>query len=173
MSEQINQCDGCRRRLPLQNGVHFNPGHEWDSMVCTAQNYAAPAPSAPAGEQPSGPEVVAEKYRGDAGRAGPGVQGESVNESSRPIVSIPGSLPKPPWAELIVSPFTDTPDGGAQGTLTGRREDGSEERVQLTISAEQRGLRPLFRLYDLLEAKLIDAKARLDQLYERVQPRLE
>ncbi len=36
-----NQCDGCRRGIPLENGKHTGPGGFWagDVQVCTADRY--------------------------------------------------------------------------------------------------------------------------------------
>lgn len=33
-----NQCDGCRRGLPIKGGLHTGPGM-WDKMVCQAHKY--------------------------------------------------------------------------------------------------------------------------------------
>jgi hypothetical protein len=48
----VNQCDGCRRGLPLnEHGTHYNPDGSYDRIGCTAEQYRAP--SAPAeGEKP-------------------------------------------------------------------------------------------------------------------------
>lgn len=37
----LNQCDGCRRRLPLRGlwPIHFNPEVPWDLIACTADRY--------------------------------------------------------------------------------------------------------------------------------------
>ena len=35
----LNQCDGCRRGLPLKDGSHNNPDSPWDSIGCTAHLY--------------------------------------------------------------------------------------------------------------------------------------
>lgn len=37
-TEPINQCDGCRRRLPLVNGIHREPGGGM-GIGCTADRY--------------------------------------------------------------------------------------------------------------------------------------
>lgn len=34
----VNQCDGCRRGLPLEGGIHFGEGH--DMIACTRRRYA-------------------------------------------------------------------------------------------------------------------------------------
>lgn len=34
----VNQCDGCRRGLPIENGIHYDKG--WPDMSCTADRYA-------------------------------------------------------------------------------------------------------------------------------------
>lgn len=41
MSGQVvNQCDGCRRGMPLKDGVHHSPkGSPWDKIVCTSHLY--------------------------------------------------------------------------------------------------------------------------------------
>lgn len=33
----VNQCDGCRRGLPIRDGVHVGPGY--DMIGCTAARY--------------------------------------------------------------------------------------------------------------------------------------
>jgi hypothetical protein len=37
----VNQCDGCRRGLPVTNGVHRGQGGFWagDMQSCTADRY--------------------------------------------------------------------------------------------------------------------------------------
>jgi hypothetical protein len=37
----MNQCDGCRRGLPVENGVHRGPGGFWagDVQACTKDRY--------------------------------------------------------------------------------------------------------------------------------------
>lgn len=38
--QEINQCDGCRRGLPLnEHGYHYNPDRDWDFIGCTAFKY--------------------------------------------------------------------------------------------------------------------------------------
>lgn len=37
MRTMINQCDGCRRGLPLIDGIHKGKG--WDMIGCTANLY--------------------------------------------------------------------------------------------------------------------------------------
>lgn len=39
----MNQCDGCRRGLPVVNGVHRGPGGFWsgDIQGCTKDRYLA------------------------------------------------------------------------------------------------------------------------------------
>lgn len=38
--DPINQCDGCRRGVPVENGIHRGGGFwQGDSMVCTAERY--------------------------------------------------------------------------------------------------------------------------------------
>lgn len=34
----VNQCDGCRRGLPIRNGIHWNDG-KYDHIGCTAHLY--------------------------------------------------------------------------------------------------------------------------------------
>lgn len=34
---QINQCDGCRRGLPLKDGIHYGDGY--DMITCTKERY--------------------------------------------------------------------------------------------------------------------------------------
>lgn len=34
---QINQCDGCRRGLPLKDGIHYGDGY--DMIACTKERY--------------------------------------------------------------------------------------------------------------------------------------
>ena len=47
-AEPVNQCDGCRRGMPLRNGVHYKPDStganpSWPDMIsCTAHLYRAP-----------------------------------------------------------------------------------------------------------------------------------
>lgn len=36
---EVNQCDGCKRKLPLRDGVHYNPKTGWAYMGCTADRY--------------------------------------------------------------------------------------------------------------------------------------
>ena len=36
--EQINQCDGCRRGLPLKNGLHIGKS-KFDMVGCTKDRY--------------------------------------------------------------------------------------------------------------------------------------
>jgi hypothetical protein len=36
--EPINQCDGCRRRLPIKNGIHKGDG-DYDMIACTKARY--------------------------------------------------------------------------------------------------------------------------------------
>jgi hypothetical protein len=35
----MNQCDGCRRGLPLRGRIHFGP-EGYDLIACTADRYA-------------------------------------------------------------------------------------------------------------------------------------
>lgn len=35
----LNQCDGCRRGLPLRDGCHYNPDGSYDYIGCTANLY--------------------------------------------------------------------------------------------------------------------------------------
>lgn len=37
----VNQCDGCQRRLPVdEHGLHNPAGYiNWESFVCTADRY--------------------------------------------------------------------------------------------------------------------------------------
>jgi hypothetical protein len=35
----MNQCDGCRRGLPMEDGVHYNPDGSYDHIGCTARFY--------------------------------------------------------------------------------------------------------------------------------------
>lgn len=35
----MNQCDGCRRGLPLENGNHINPDSQYDMIGCTSELY--------------------------------------------------------------------------------------------------------------------------------------
>jgi hypothetical protein len=38
----INQCDGCRRGLPLdERGNHYNPDGSYDLIGCTADRYSS------------------------------------------------------------------------------------------------------------------------------------
>ena len=42
----MNQCDGCRRGLPVENGIHIVPGKKgWERlyMVCEKNRYGAVA----------------------------------------------------------------------------------------------------------------------------------
>ncbi len=39
MREMINQCDGCRRGMPIKDGIHRNPYDAWDLQACTAERY--------------------------------------------------------------------------------------------------------------------------------------
>lgn len=41
----INQCDGCRRHLPIIDGVHMNFGY--DMIACTADRYKKPEKQCP------------------------------------------------------------------------------------------------------------------------------
>ena len=34
-----NQCDGCRRGLPLKDGNHYGPDGDYDMIGCTANQY--------------------------------------------------------------------------------------------------------------------------------------
>lgn len=36
---EINQCDGCRRGLPLRSGIHYGNSN-WDVIGCTADLYS-------------------------------------------------------------------------------------------------------------------------------------
>lgn len=45
-----NQCDGCRRGLPVRGGVHYNPHGSHDMIGCTAGRYA-PSPAAAPGAE--------------------------------------------------------------------------------------------------------------------------
>lgn len=38
MTGEINQCDGCRRGLPVKDGIHTGTGM-WDKMVCQKHRY--------------------------------------------------------------------------------------------------------------------------------------
>lgn len=40
LREKMNQCDGCRRGLPLRDGVHSNPDGSYDHIGCTKHLYA-------------------------------------------------------------------------------------------------------------------------------------
>lgn len=42
---EINQCDGCRRGLPVTNGIHREPSNAWGSMSCTADRYRTARPA--------------------------------------------------------------------------------------------------------------------------------
>ncbi len=47
-AEPVNQCDGCRRGLPLnEHGTHYNPDGSYDRIGCTAGRYRAPSAPAP------------------------------------------------------------------------------------------------------------------------------
>lgn len=35
----LNQCDGCRRGLPLRRGIHYNPDGSYDFIGCSAKLY--------------------------------------------------------------------------------------------------------------------------------------
>lgn len=35
----VNQCDGCRRGMPIRDGVHYNPDGSYDYIACTAEDY--------------------------------------------------------------------------------------------------------------------------------------
>lgn len=50
MTDEINQCDGCRRGLPVsERGIHRGPG-SWDLIGCTAARY------------PSGPWKLGDEF---------------------------------------------------------------------------------------------------------------
>lgn len=36
--EPINQCDGCRRKMPIKNGIHYGDG-DYDLIACTKERY--------------------------------------------------------------------------------------------------------------------------------------
>lgn len=44
--DNMNQCDGCQRRLPTLYGwLHYNPeGDMWDKIACTKERYVNPTP---------------------------------------------------------------------------------------------------------------------------------
>ena len=44
----LNQCDGCRRGMPLKDGLHRAPGY--DFIGCTAERYTKPEPAPPLDE---------------------------------------------------------------------------------------------------------------------------
>jgi len=35
----MNQCDGCRRKLPIKEGLHYNPDGSYDMICCTKKLY--------------------------------------------------------------------------------------------------------------------------------------
>ena len=37
--KSINQCDGCRRHLPIKNGIHYGDEGYTPVMGCTADRY--------------------------------------------------------------------------------------------------------------------------------------
>lgn len=37
----MNQCDGCRRGMPIKNGMHYNPDGSYDYIMCTKHKYEA------------------------------------------------------------------------------------------------------------------------------------
>lgn len=39
MSDEINQCDGCQRGLPLSEAGHHHGTEPWDIISCTADRY--------------------------------------------------------------------------------------------------------------------------------------
>lgn len=39
MEKPINQCDGCRRGLPVKNGLHHDPKRLLDGQGCTRKLY--------------------------------------------------------------------------------------------------------------------------------------
>lgn len=43
MAEQLNQCDGCRRKLPIRQdrfgAIHYDPRTGWAFMGCTKDRY--------------------------------------------------------------------------------------------------------------------------------------
>jgi hypothetical protein len=47
-----NQCDGCKRGLPIEKGIHVDPtktGYEYLVMVCCAKDYQPPKRPNPGG----------------------------------------------------------------------------------------------------------------------------
>ncbi len=42
MTDRENQCDGCKLKLPIENGIHIHPDKEgWERahMICTKFKY--------------------------------------------------------------------------------------------------------------------------------------
>lgn len=51
--DTLNQCDGCRRGMPLRNGMHVSD-IPWDGMMCTADRYRPPTPATSPGNETCG-----------------------------------------------------------------------------------------------------------------------
>ncbi len=74
----INQCDGCRRGLPVKDGwIHRGADGPWDVIACTKDRYAAP----PA---PGKPDC----------KAGCGARYEYVDETSPALKTEPPFMPR-------------------------------------------------------------------------------
>jgi hypothetical protein len=78
---QLNQCDGCRRGLPLRDGTHSNPDGSYDHICCTAHLYLDH------GDQRNWRRIVEE-----------GEKVEYVDASGETVYSGPGS-----WFETFTS----------------------------------------------------------------------
>jgi hypothetical protein len=43
----MNQCDGCRRGLPIKDGNHYDPRTGWVYMGCEKSKYESPCKVCP------------------------------------------------------------------------------------------------------------------------------
>jgi hypothetical protein len=46
VKKPVNQCDGCRRHLPIKNGIHYGDEGYVAVMYCTKDRYQQPSPNA-------------------------------------------------------------------------------------------------------------------------------